>query len=187
MNTYDFVHMVFLALGGSISGKTKLQKQVYFLGVMTGHDNELGYHAHHYGPYSGDVAAAVGQLQGLGFLASQSTTWGTDERGFEIYRTDYCLTSDGKEIAERKAEQHPQLWESLQDGVDALNKAGNLDYVQLSIAAKTYFVLRQKESPLSYNELVELAEQCGWNVTQEQVSEAVQYLQSLDLAQGQAA
>lgn len=187
MNAYDFVHLSLLALGGRVEGRTKLQKQVYFLGIMTGCEEDLGYRAHYYGPYSDAVSEAVGQLRELDFLSTQSATWGIDARGFEITRTDYSLTPDGKEIAQRKAHQNPELWMKLQEAVDILLKAGDLDYVRLSVAAKTYFMLGQCEHPLTRNRAVELAKDFGWNVTEEQVAEAFSHLESFGLVQLQPA
>jgi uncharacterized protein YwgA len=56
MDAKDFVTLTLLIADGEIRGKTKLQKMVYFYGLMTSQLNELGYRAHFYGPYSDDVA-----------------------------------------------------------------------------------------------------------------------------------
>src|ERR1039458_3843717 len=106
MNTYDFVHLVLYASGGNIQGRTKLQKTVYFVGALTGSLPNLGYRAHYYGPFSGEVVAAVKELQGLGFLQQSSATSGSvDPDGFEVARYDYSLTPEGRQIAQEKAEQ----------------------------------------------------------------------------------
>ena len=68
MKAYDFVHLVLYATEGRIQGRTKLQKVVYFAGVLTEMLEQLGYRAHYYGPYSSTVTAAVDELRGLGFL-----------------------------------------------------------------------------------------------------------------------
>src|SRR5579863_10430213 len=104
MNAYDFVHLVLNAMGGQIQGRTKLQKTIYFLGILTGNIDELGYRAHYYGPYSDTVAAAVNRLKALGFVEEGSLQTGmVGEDGFEIARHDFTLTEQGKEIAEKKA------------------------------------------------------------------------------------
>lgn len=51
MNTRDFVALTLREAGGEICGKTKLQKLLYFVGVLTDCLDELGYRAHFYGPY----------------------------------------------------------------------------------------------------------------------------------------
>ena len=64
MNTYNFVHLTLHALGGQVRGKTKLQKMVYFAGILTGAIEELGYRPHYYGPYSSEVTDAMGRFAG---------------------------------------------------------------------------------------------------------------------------
>lgn len=50
MDANDFVLLALHAMGGEIRGKTKLQKTVYFLGLMTGHLDDLGYRTTSTGP-----------------------------------------------------------------------------------------------------------------------------------------
>src|SRR5262249_40853843 len=66
MDPNDFVVLAILAMGGEIQGKTKFQKAVYFLGLLTGCIDDLGYRAHFYGPYSDDVANAIDRLRTIG-------------------------------------------------------------------------------------------------------------------------
>ncbi len=77
MNTYDFVHLTLAAMGGEIQGRTKLQKTVYFLGVITDSLDGLGYRPHFYGPYSFEVADAIDQLKSLGFVDQNVATAGS--------------------------------------------------------------------------------------------------------------
>src|SRR5690348_15751358 len=89
MNTYDFVHLVLSASNGQIRGRTKLQKLVYFAGVLTDSLDALGFRAHYYGPYSSAVTSAVEELRSLGFLEERIATGGTmDSHGFEVARYD---------------------------------------------------------------------------------------------------
>src|SRR5688572_30485443 len=104
----DFVLLAYKAFGGSIKGKTMLQKRMYFLSVMLGVD--LGYGPHYYGPYSAAVAAANADLKGVGFLGERSSPWGFDHRGFEMARYDYELTEAGQRVAERKSRSQTDLW-----------------------------------------------------------------------------
>ena len=50
----DVVLLAYKTFGGTIKGKTMLQKRVYFLSVFLKVD--LGYEAHYYGAYSEGVA-----------------------------------------------------------------------------------------------------------------------------------
>ena len=139
MNTYDFVQLTFLAVGGKIQGKTKLQKTVYFLGIMTRELDNLGYGPHFYGPYSAEVADAVGQLHALGFLDRNTVQAGTHGgSGFEAIRYDFALNRAGTQIAKSKAATHPLFWKKLEEAAKKLKKSGDIDYIKMSIAAKAY-------------------------------------------------
>lgn len=175
MNAYDFVHLAFLALGGRIRGKTRLQKTVYFLGVMSGELKNLGYRPHFFGPYSPDVADAVNQLRSLGFINQ------TVVSGPELARFDFRLSKDGKAIGLRKAQQYCELWGRIAAAAESLKKAGEQHYEKLSIAAKTYFMLGEKHGEAEIEELAKLADKFGWRVSRKHVIEAARFLESLGL------
>src|SRR5260370_681422 len=130
MNAYHFTHLSLLALGGRIQGRTKLQKTIYFLGILSGNLDDLGYRAHFYGPYSDEVAASVNRLKSLGFLQQTSLRTGAyGDGGFEIARQDFELTDEGTLIAEQKAKENPEPWKKIQEAVVRLKAAGEIDYM----------------------------------------------------------
>lgn len=182
-STYDFVHLALHAMDGTIQGKTKLQKTIYFLGLLSGNIDDLGYRAHFYGPYSDDVSNAVGQLMSNGFVEPCRTVWGIDPQGFEISRTDYQLSSDGERMATTKAAQNPDLWEKIHRAADVIKNCGDQGYMKLSVAAKTFFMLNHQGSTASTDDLASLAGKFGWKVTKAQVDEAATLLQSLGLVE----
>lgn len=154
MDARTFVQLGLLALGGKVQGKTKLQKSMYFLGLMTGCLDDLGYRAHYYGPYSEDIAEAMDWLRIIGAVDQSSSGVGTvDPSGFEIRRYDYRLNSKGNSFAQSTAGRHQALWQKVQKAAESLSKAGDMDYASLSIAAKTYFLLDEKQGPASREEL----------------------------------
>lgn len=182
MDARTIVQLGLLALGGKVHGKTKLQKSMYFLGLMTGCLEDLGYRAHYYGPYSEDVAEAMDWLRIIGAVDQSSSGVGTvDPSGFEIRRYDYRLNPNGNAFAQKTADLHPQLWQKVQKAAKSLLQAGNMDYNALSIAAKTYFLLDQKKGPASREELRRLAARFGWDVSPEKIEEAGAYLEKLGL------
>ncbi len=181
IDPYDFVHFTLYAMEKGIQGKTKLQKTVYFVGELSGCLGDLGYRAHYYGPYSEEVASAVGQLKALGFVDASNTTCGADPRGFERIRTDYRLNEDGKAVAEMKVRKYPDLWNKVSRAVTRFEEKGDRDYIRLSIAAKTHFMRGKKRGPATEQELCEFANKYGWKVTPHQVKEAAEYLESLRL------
>ncbi|MCK4850018.1 MAG: hypothetical protein KAT11_01645 [Phycisphaerae bacterium] len=182
MNAYDFVHIAMLALGGEIKGKTKLQKTIYFMGIMSGSLRDLGYQPHFYGPFSADVADAVGRLKSVGFIHETSEATGfIDKSGFEQVRYDYRLSTLGRLIAQKKAKRRPGLWKKIKLAARQLKDAGDPDYLKLSIAAKTYFLLGEKKGAASYHKLAKLASKFGWSVKDTQVKEAAQFLKNIEL------
>lgn len=183
MDLRDFVAMTLLAAGGEIQGNTKLQKLVYFMGVLTNQLDELGYRAHFYGPYSGEVAYAVGQLRAIGAVDQNETDWGYDRRGFEVKRYDYRLNPAGRQYAEGLKKQSRELWDKIQHASEVYNRSGDLDYMDLSVAAKTYFLLGQRKGKASMHELAGLAPRFGWSVNAEQIKEAADYLSKLGLVE----
>lgn len=180
MNPNDFTTLALLAMGGEIQGKTKLQKTVFFLGLLTDCLEDLGYRAHFYGPYSDEVDSAVTWMKTIGAIDQNVSSWGSDPSGFELQRYDFRLNEQGRRFAEMKAHQQGQLWERLQRASQLLKEAGNVDYMDMSIAAKTYFML-EKKGPASPMELSRLARRFGWTVTPRQIEEAVAYLGRLGL------
>ena len=188
MQTYDFVHLSLYALGGKIKGSTKLQKTVYFIGVMTKTVEELGFYPHFYGPYSDEVASAAARLQGLGFLERTPVRgYGCGSGGFEVVRYDYALNKEGRQIAKEKTAQYPTLWKKILKAVSVLKRVGDQDYMKLSVAAKTYFMLCGKSAlpgqkqTATMEELVKLAKKFGWKVSEKEVKEAANLLQKIKL------
>jgi hypothetical protein len=104
-----------------------------------------------------------------------------DPHGFEVRRVDFRFTEEGRTIAEQKAAKYPELFGQLREAAEHLRQAGDLDYVKLSIAAKTLFMLRERKALASEPELGRLARHFGWSVSPDQIREAVDYLRRLRL------
>ena len=181
MNTNDFATLALLAMGGEISGRTKFQKTVFFLGLLTDTLDDIGYRPHFYGPYSDEVASSITWLKTIGAIDQNVSSWGQDPSGFELQRYDFRLNDQGRQFAERKALQYPQAMRRLLDAAARLKNAGEMNYMEMSIAAKTYFMLSEKKSPASATELSKLAQQFGWTVTPKQIEKAIDYLERLQL------
>lgn len=175
----DVVLLTYKAFGGAIRGKTLLQKRVYFLSIFLRSD--LGYEAHYYGPYSEGVATVNAELKSLGFLSESATGWGVDRRGFEMARYDFTLTDAGIRISDKKAELHPQLWEQVQQAAKVITDAGNLDYMELSIAAKAYYVLMHMKRRATLDDISEMLPKFGWSVKKEELTNATKFLEKTGL------
>lgn len=174
MTAYDLVLLTLDAFDGRTSGKTLLQKRCFFVALLSGGVSRveaLGFQAHYYGPYSPPIDNGIGQMRAIGLLMESRTSLGIhEETGFEVSRYDYELTGDGRKVAAMRKRRYPAEWAAIEDAVQRIKKAGDPDYVQLAIAAKVFFLLRQKGGPSTKKELIELARKFGWRIndTQEQ-------------------
>jgi len=187
IKTRDFLVLAYGAFNFKIRGKTNVQKRVYFLGVGVSMESKLGYRAHYYGPYSDEVAEANSELRSMGYLSERSTSWGSDNRGFEISRYDYALTEDGRRLFERKKRENPQLWEKLRDFAEVMNGAGELNYFELSIAAKAYFIAKNAKKKISLEYIKEEASNLGWDVSPGEIGKACEFLEKVKLVSLSAA
>jgi uncharacterized protein YwgA len=175
----DVVLLAYKAFDGTIRGKTLLQKRVYFLSIFLRFD--LGYEAHYYGPYSEGVATANAELKSMGFLSESATGWGVDRRGFEMARYDFALTDAGSRLAEKKALLNQELWERVAKAANVVKDAGNLDYMELSIAAKAYYVLMHLKRKATLNDISEMPPKFGWSVNKEELTNATRFLEKTGL------
>ena len=175
----DVLLLAYKAFDGTMKGKTLLQKRVYFLSVVL--DVGLGYDAHYYGPYSEDISNANSELKSLGYVSESSSRFGVDQKGFEMARYDYKLTDDGERLAERRAEQFQSLWQRIDSAAKVLKEAGNLDYMELSIAAKAYFVLIRLKGKATLEDIAGMLPKFGWSVTDEDLAKATAFLAKANL------
>lgn len=166
--------------GGTISGKTLLQKKAYFLSKALQLD--LGYRAHYYGPYSPEIEAGIGKLKSLGFIDEKTRGFGmTNQNGFEVRRYDYEITDDGKIIVQKLCEEDPNGCKEVEETLRRLSAAGDTnDYITLSIAAKTYYVLEEQKKPMENKEIRNFAKKLGWEILPNSIEDAVSFLEKMD-------
>jgi uncharacterized protein YwgA len=175
----DILVLAYKAFEGDMRGKTLLQKRVYFLSVMLGFD--MGYEAHYYGPYSEKVATLNSELKSLGYISESSSAWGYDQRGFEMARHDFKLTDIGSRLADRKIEAQPQVWSRIRKAAAVVRKAGELDYMELSIAAKAYYVLDKLNGKAKMEDIAGMLPKFGWSVSKTELAKATDFLAKADL------
>jgi hypothetical protein len=96
-------------------------------------------------------------------------------------RYDYKLTDDGERLAERRAEQFQSLWQRIDSAAKVLKEAGNLDYMELSIAAKAYFVLIRLKGKATLEDIAGMLPRFGWSVTNGDLAKATSFLAKANL------
>ena len=180
MNASEFVLSLIQTCGGKVHGRTLLQKTGYFVSILTGLSVDLRYQAHFYGPYSATIDGTLTQLKNLGFVEEATTGFGVVSGGFEMRRYDYCLTEDGKKICEPLVND-PE-YRQIAEAVRKIREAGQPDYMELSIAAKTFFILRKQGKGMTTDELRKEAENLNWNIPEQSLVRAVEFLRNVQLA-----
>jgi len=182
MNLRQFVLLVIDAAGGAVSGKTYLQKLCFFVGVKS-RNTSLGFRPHYYGPYSDQVSGELSYLKGAGYISEQRRGSGfADSSGWEVTRYDYSVTAEGRAAANGLRELFPAESKSVDSAVKAIVDSGPLDYMALSVAAKTYWILSESGAkPISLDKISDQAASLRWKITKDQVEAATTFLEKLDL------
>jgi DNA-binding PadR family transcriptional regulator len=180
MSASTFLLSLIEACGGSVYGRTLLQKKSYFVSLLSRIPIDLGYQAHFYGPYSATVDGTLTQLKNLGFVEESSTGFGIVSGGFEMRRYDYRITEDGRKVLEPVL-QSPK-YSAIKGAVQAIRDAGEPDYMKLSIAAKAYYILQKQGKRMSANELLVQAKEFNWSISEQSLVSAVEFLKRVGLA-----
>jgi uncharacterized protein YwgA len=180
MLSRNFVLLALNAFGGRISGKTLLTKRIFFLSELLGQD--LGYYPHYYGPYSDEVSSDITILKNLGLIAEESFDFGAfNENGFEVCRYDYRLTEEGQKAVIWLQGEYPVDARRIEQMAKRIQEAGSPDYVDLSIAAKAYLILKRSKKALTTEKIIHEAKQFSWRVNDRQIHNAVEFLKKLNL------
>ena len=96
-------------------------------------------------------------------------------------RYDFKLTDTGIRIADRKAENEPGLWQGIQRAASVVKQAGDLDDMELSIAAKAYYVLNKLNGRATLEDIAAMLPKFGWSVTEKQLEKATDFLAKASL------
>lgn len=166
---------------GRPNGRTYLQKMCYFVGQVLGLD--LGYRAHHYGPYSDLVSSEISFLVANSYAFESAKRFGmADGQGWEITRRDYELTERGKEGVRWLDMKHVEEARRVRAAVVRVRQAGDLNYVGLSFAAKTFWILSHTGVPMTPDRIQGKAKELRWQVETKDITSAAEFLQRLNLA-----
>jgi uncharacterized protein YwgA len=180
MEPRDVVLILLDAYGGQIRGRTLLQKVCYFADVKAG--LALRFRAHYYGPYSSIVEESVEEAKALGFVSEEPIPWGVSSSFGELRRFDYRLTEDGRIIVAELKKRKPEESSRLSAIVKEIRTFGDPDYRELSLAAKTYFILHKQKKPVTMKELEMEAKRFNWKLSSDSVNKATDFLCRLGLA-----
>ncbi len=184
MRCTDFLICLLDASAGNIQGRTLLQKRAFFVCQDPNIDVDLDFIPHYYGPFSPTLDVALGELKSLGFVDETTTGFGlVGTSGFEVRRHDYHLTDDGKQIARLLKESEARAYQKIAEGLQRIKEAGDPNYLELSVAAKAFFILKRKNRPLTHDEVLRAARDFNWNISEQSLGRAVSFLEKLGLVQ----
>lgn len=172
------------AFGGQVGGKTLLQKRLYFTEVVLKESLGFEFDTHYYGPYSSLISSELATLKLQGQLREDASTYGvSDQSGFEMRRYQYELTAAGRESVQWIRQNFPQEAKRVSEAAQRVVAAGNLDYMDLSFAAKSHWIICHANKPLSPKEIAGEAKSFGWKVEPQQLDQGIKFLLQLGLVQ----
>jgi uncharacterized protein YwgA len=183
----NLILLIVSEFNGKIIGRTLLQKRLYFFEELLQKEFAetagLQYDSHFYGPYSPLISTETAILEASGFLRGYAEPFGYSHRGFEVKRYSYELSDAGERVVQRIKSENPEAYRRVHSVVSQIKKIEDVDYVNLSIAAKTFYMLKRFRKPLSSKAAVEQAKQFSWQISEEDVERCFHILERLELAQ----
>jgi uncharacterized protein YwgA len=179
LDTYELVLAV-VSARRKVEGRTLLQKLGYFVSEVQGID--AGYGPHLYGPYSSAVRWATEELVGAGALLAREEQF--DSRAFPGHeapwtRHSYELTDRGREFLELLREKRKTEFDEAREIAERVLEVTD-NYRLLSWAAKAHFLLPAGETR-TYDQVVEEAQDLGWQMCRSDVEKGAEVLLRLGL------
>ena len=158
---------------GELSGRTLLQKKLYFASVLTNED--FGFVPHYYGPYSQSVADAVNSLAANHFVQERTETLPGEPNVFgERRRHSYSLTGDGQAVlAVIDKLPDTEKWRKVLQIVNSHSVAR--DFNLLSVAAKIHIIVKAV-GKATRKDIRAQAKRYGWKISDEDIGKVEDYL-----------
>ena len=178
LDIHDTIVLTIHSNNNEITGRTTLQKLLYFQRVKIPTLIISAYKHHFYGPYNRDVASAIEDLTAFSLL---------DEKKFSgIYDTyHYSLSDSGKKYALQLKEKNESEFEKITNIVKICSDFCELKTKPLSFAAKAYYIMKSSkegmEGKYTSTDVEKVAENFDWHITEEEIMTGVELLKKLEL------
>ena len=178
MDRYDLVLTILDANGGTVAGRTVVQKLGYFTSVSTELE-DVGYKDYFYGPFSKAVALALEDLEAAMLLHETV-------RSSPIESYTYTLTDDGRKIVEDVKKRCAKECSLIGQIVTRCKNHCDLQAHPLSCAAKSHHILNRRNGGEGYTpaKVEAMARDFGWNLVESDIKRGVGLLKVLDLSWG---
>ena len=178
ITVYDIIQMTLVACDGTVTGKTAMQKLLYFQSQLIPEvGKEIGDYVHYYyGPFSRTVEGALLSLASFDLIRVNLTSW--NNNGYV-----YSFTDGGRKCAEKAAENYSTTYRKISEIVGKCKAHCKLRAMPLSCAAKSHYIM-MKNNQKSYttDEISSLAKKFDWNVGPDDVNNGANLLRALNLA-----
>lgn len=172
MEARHLILMILEACGKRIESKTKIHKIAYFISILLKKDFQ--FNAYYYGPYSRSIEEGLGELTGAGFLNVSINSYGLDSiHGFEKKRYDYDITEEGEALLKYLKTQYAREYKIIEKYTNFLKEK---NYFDLSIAAKSYFIIKKEKELLTREQICLKAREFHWNISQSEIDSAINIL-----------
>jgi uncharacterized protein YwgA len=176
MEARHLLLMILDACGKKIESKTKLHKIAYFISILLKKDFQ--FNAYYYGPYSRPIEEGLGELTGAGFVNVNICSYGIDStHGFEKKRYAYNINEAGNELLNHLKTRYPDEYTTIERYTNILKEE---NYIDLSIAAKSYFILNKENQPLTFDQIRLKAHEFRWNISGNEIDSAIKILKNLN-------
>lgn len=160
-----------------ITGRTAIQKLIYFH-TMTVENLHISDYVHYfYGPFSHYVANALESMSEFSFIDRRVIS-----SYYETY--EYELTRKGIEYAKDAKRKYLDEFETISQIVQICKEYNGLTSTSLSYAAKAHYILAKSgngHSGYSAKDVREIAKDFDWEISPDDAQNGLELLQKLDL------
>lgn len=174
MDCYDALLMTIGQNGGSLHGRTAIQKLCYFYTKKVD-GFAPKYVPYFYGPFSSEVASALADLSAFSFVHEIAYS------GFYGGYT-YEFTKDGEQFAEEVSEKLPGERAQIKGVLDVCKSRCDLKPAPLSYAAKCHYILSSDgKEKHTVQDIKEAGKDLCWDISEGDIDDGIRLLEELRL------
>ena len=176
LDAIDTIALTLAANDNQISGRTVIQKVIYFNKVKIPEIHVTPYVAYYYGPFNREIALGLEKMVVMGYI---------QERKIHGYHDgyQYQITDAAMPMVEKLKKTSRSAFQKIKSIVDQCNDFCNLNPNTLSVAAKMHYMLvtnkKTKVCGMSLLEAVKMAKKFGWNISRKEVENGAELLEKL--------
>lgn len=178
MRIDEFILLSLLGNEDTISGRTLLQKKLYFLNEKL----KLGFRfiPYYYGPYNFEIAEAIENLKSSGIIFEKTDDLhNVNYTTIEPKKYTYTLTIIGKEVAKHIEKWHSEDAKNIKSELSLMKELGIDDSRSISVAAKMHHILKTEDKTMTVEDILEEANSLGWKISEDDAKKALEFLKNV--------